>query len=434
MTDSDARLRESERRAAYAILTKRPIQLGIMSGRGFNRLGDLHNKWLLEFLWGTGNLTLQAHRGSYKTTVISLYLAIHTIIAPDETVIYFRKTDINVQEVMRSATKLLELPPMHQLCQMLYGHDYTITKQSATSVTTSLVTRATGAPQILGLGLGTSVTGKHADLVITDDIVTTEDRISPAARRATKYNFNEILNVLNRGGRLINTGTPWHKDDAFVEMAKTSGGIERYDCYHTGLITPKKLAEIKASMEPSLFAANYELRYQAEAERLFDNPGECDFIPGMFEGAKAQVDAAYGGADFTAFTVMRFDRASGHILAAGKLFTGSALDHLDAMVELMRRYGATRIIMETNGDKGFLAREFRRAGIPASGYPERMNKWEKITTYLYGNWDCIRWARSETDTAYLEQILDYNRQAAHDDAPDSAASLVRAVTSVAHVG
>ena len=37
-------------------------------------------------------------------------------------------------------------------------------------------------------------------------------------------------------------------------------------------MTPKKLEEIKKSMTPSLFAANYELRHIASDDVIFDNP------------------------------------------------------------------------------------------------------------------------------------------------------------------
>ena len=37
-----------------------------------------------------------------------------------------------------------------------------------------------GSPQLLGIGMKASITGKHADTVITDDICNITDRISKA--------------------------------------------------------------------------------------------------------------------------------------------------------------------------------------------------------------------------------------------------------------
>ena len=54
-----------------------------------------------------------------------------------------------------------------------------------------------------------------------------------------------------------------------------------------------------------------------------------------------------------------------------------------------------------------------------------MNKHIKIASYLRAAWPGIRILR-QTDPEWLAQILGYAANAAHDDAPDSAASLIRA--------
>ena len=79
---------------------------------------------------------------------------------------------------------------------------------------------------------------------------------------------------------------------------------------------------------------------------------------------------------------------------------------------------------ETNGDKGYLGREIRRAGGSARPYPETMNKYVKISTYLRKWWGNIVFLQG-TDPDYIAQILDYSEDAEHDDAPDSAASVCR---------
>jgi hypothetical protein len=57
-------------------------------------------------------------------------------------------------------------------------------------------------------------------------------------------------------------------------------------------------------------------------------------------------------------------------------------------------------------------------------YPENMNKYLKISTYLYKHWPNIVWIEG-TDPEYLNQIMDYTEDAAHDDAPDGAACIAR---------
>ena len=55
-----------------------------------------------------------------------------------------------------------------------------------------------------------------------------------------------------------------------------------------------------------------------------------------------------------------------------------------------------------------------------------MNKHLKITTYLKNVWQNVIFVRG-TDAEYINQVCDYNENAEHDDAPDSAASAIRRV-------
>ena len=55
------------RRAALELLLTRPAQVARMCG--LDRLTDeLHGKWMQDMLLGTEDMTLLAHRGSFKTT------------------------------------------------------------------------------------------------------------------------------------------------------------------------------------------------------------------------------------------------------------------------------------------------------------------------------------------------------------------------------
>ena len=97
---------------------------------------------------------------------------------------------------------------------------------------------------------------------------------------------------------------------------------------------------------------------------------------------------------------------------------------LPEILSLWEHYRCGTIFCEDNGDKGYLARDLDDLDIPASTYHESQNKHLKISTYLKKVWKQIKWI-PETAPDYLLQITDYTEQAAHDDAPDSAASLVR---------
>ena len=219
---------------------------------GFKDLTTLHNEWLRSFLYSKDDQTLLAHRGSYKTTDLSLFLALHTVISPMENVMFFRKTDDDVTEVIQQSQKILRSGALRDIVRILYERDLVFERETASEIDTNLNTSTKGVPQVVGLGIGTSITGKHADIVVTDDIVNVKDRVSRAEREKTKTQYMELQNVKNRGGRFINTGTPWHKDDAISLMPN----IKRYDCYSTGLIDRETLERLRNSMTDSLFAAN----------------------------------------------------------------------------------------------------------------------------------------------------------------------------------
>ena len=66
-------MKELTRREAIEFLKEKPYKLGHMLG--FKDLTVLHNDWLISMRTTKGDMTLQAHRGSYKTTVDSLLIS-----------------------------------------------------------------------------------------------------------------------------------------------------------------------------------------------------------------------------------------------------------------------------------------------------------------------------------------------------------------------
>lgn len=413
----------SSKKAVLDLLWNEPYKIGHWVG--FKDLTALHNEWLRSFLHEDEDQTLLAHRGSYKTTDLSLFLAIHTVIAPNENVMFFRKTDDDVTEVLIQTQKILRTGCMQQLVRTLYGTDLQLFKENNSEIHTNLCTSTKGVSQVVGLGIGTSITGKHADIVVTDDIVNLKDRISKAERERTKTQYMELQNIKNRGGRFINTGTPWHKEDAISIMPN----VRRYDCYSTGLITREKLEELRLSMSDSLFAANYELKHIADKDAMFQKP-QFTSMKSTLYGGISHVDAAYGGEDGTAFTAFK-EQPDGTLIGIGKRWLRHVDDCLPEICRLQREYRLGSISCERNADKGYLAKELSRNGLIVDTYNERMNKYVKISTYLRRAWPQIKWLE-DTDPEYINEILDYSEFADHDDAPDSAASLLRKLETRVH--
>lgn len=399
------------------LIKHNPIEIGHWVG--FKDLTEMHNEWLKKFLFSKRDMTLQGHRGSYKTTVLSLFFAIHAIIMPNETLLYFRKTGSDVVEIARQSVNILNSGCMHEIVKILYGVDLKLVKATGSEIQTNLSTTIKGTSQIVGLGIGTSITGKHADIVVTDDIVNVNDRISTAERERTKMAYMELQNIKNRGGRFVNTGTPWHKDDCFTLMPDA----EKYDCYSTGLMTDEQVQQIKENMSPSLFAANYELKHIASEDVIFTEPKQGADMSMLKRGtAVAHVDSAFYGEDYTAFTAM--DYVDGKFYVFGKLWRKNVEDCYGDILELYNKFLCGKLYNERNADKGIVARNLKQIGIHTVPYDESFNKHIKIVVFLKMIWKDVVFVEG-TDPEYIEQICDYTEDAAHDDAPDSAACLAR---------
>lgn len=404
-----------DRKNAVEFLVTKPYKLGHMLG--FTKLTELHNDWIIKMIKSQSDETLQAHRGSYKTTCVSIALAIIMVLFPNKRIMFMRKTDTDVKEIVKQVQNILTDPHFQVFVLSIYNVQCKLTVASATEVSTNLTTIVKGSAQLIGMGVGSSLTGKHFDIIFTDDIVNVQDRISKAERDHTKIIYQELQNIKNRGGRIFNTGTPWHKDDAFTLMPEP----ERYDCYQTGLISDEELATIKSSMLSSLFAANYELRHVASEDVIFDDP-QTGADPYLVENGVAHIDAAYGGEDFTAFTVV--NKHEGKFYVFGKCWRKHVDDVEDECIKYYKQFMCGRLFNETNGDKGYLNKSLKAKGVRSVPYHEDMNKFLKITSYLKAVWKNVVFVAG-TDPEYINQICDYNENAEHDDCPDSLASLIR---------
>ena len=293
------------RRAALELLLTHPAQVARLCG--LDRLTDeLHGRWMQEMLTSREDMTLLAHRGSYKTTCLTFAMAAMLLAFPKRNILFMRKTDEDVVEVIRQVKMLLRTDAMRHLSSLIYGAPVDLVKTDMFTVQTTAYAAMKGAPQLLGMGTGSSLTGKHADIVITDDIV-----------------YQELQNIRNPQGRLINTGTPWHPQDAISLMPN----IRRCDCYHTGLLSEGELLRLRRAMTPSLFAANYELKHIAAEDALFGTCPPLDGDPALLQNGLAHVDAAFGGSDYTALTCAR--RHGETIVLYGRLWHKPVMDVLE---------------------------------------------------------------------------------------------------------
>ena len=385
---------------------------------GFTRKTPVYGTWMREMMYGTRDYTLQAFRGSGKTTCLSASLSLKLMLYPNRRMAFLRKTDTDVKEVMAQIQKMLSRDESKLISQSIWGVPVRMLTATQSEITTNLTNDPRGAAQLTGMGINGSLTGKHYDEIFTDDIVNRKDRKSRAEREQTKSVYMELQNIKNRGGRIMNTGTPWHVDDCFSIMPDA----HKWD-YRSipEALTPEDAEHLRERMTPSLWAANYELRHIPSDDVIFTNP-VTGAPQSMVENGECHVDAAYYGEDFTAFTAMT--KHDGKCYVYGRMWRKHVEDVTPLICAEIERLMLGRMYMENNADKGYAAKAFKARGVRVSQYSERENKHIKIVTFLKTAWPDIVFVEG-TDQSYIDQICDYTEDAEHDDAPDSAASLLR---------
>lgn len=405
------------REQAVKFLRNKPAKFGNLLG--FDKLGDIHNGWIKEMAFGTEDHTLQGHRNSYKTTSLSVAIAVIMILRPNKRILFIRKTDDDVKEIVKQVKNILTDEKTIYITSCIYGVTLKLTVENALELSTNLTTDIRGTNQLTGIGCGGSITGKHYDYIFTDDIINVKDRISRAEREKTKAVYQELINIKSlEGGKIFNTGTPWHKDDAFTLMPPA----EKWDYKRTDIISEEEIQKRKDQMSPSLFAANYELRHIASEDVIFENATTGADIQKVTGANFCHIDAAYGGEDTTAFTVCK--KAEGKYYTYGRLWHKAVDDCVDEIISIRKNLLVGKIYCEDNGDKGYLAKNLREKKEKVITYHEDTNKYIKIVTHLKGDWSNVVFVEG-TDQEYIDQILDYNEYAEHDDAPDSLSCMLR---------
>ena len=120
------------RKQAIEFLITKPYKFGHLLG--FTKLSELHNEWILLMLKGKEDFTLQASRGTYKTTCVSIALALQIILLPNMRTLFIRKTDNDIKEVIKQVSKILQDPHTQHFVNAIYGVQLKLNVKSATEI------------------------------------------------------------------------------------------------------------------------------------------------------------------------------------------------------------------------------------------------------------------------------------------------------------
>jgi len=419
----------TERERVANSLLLQPHLLGHLCGK--TKLTPLHDTWI-RWVWDSNEpRALQACRGAYKSTSIAVVGTMRWLLFhPNDRIAIVRKTFTDASDVVDTIRHSFEFPAVQTVTKLMLGQFAKTTMARDGRLRFNFKKTSTPEVSVTAHGLDGSLTGKHYDKILCDDIITLRDRISRAERERVARNIYELAtNIIDPGKGSGWIGTPWHREDGWQIINSFAPLLKFPLAQCPGIFTDEEIEAKRRTTTPFLFNVNYELCLAGDEATLFQDPwyGHWDYT--VKKGVVAHLDAAFGGGDYCAFTIMTpINGPPGGLTTqyqgAGFTYHGNVKDWVPFIVQKCKDYKVTEVFNELNPDKGGTADKLRYQGIKVRNYTENMNKGVKIATYGYDVWKRVRWS-DECDDEYMRQILDYHEGLAPDDAPDSFASLMR---------
>ena len=411
-----------------------PHKLGHMLG--YDKLSPLHGEWIKLFFQYAKFGVLQAHRGSYKTTCGIVGATLLFLCNPAMRLLIVRKNSSLASDVLKTIQKHFETNDVLRL-YMFSRWNLTDAKTGVwSSERTTFAFKQTVTPEssITAAGVGASITGAHFDYIWSDDIVTIEDRYSPAAREWAKAYFRELNNLIDPLGQTRLSGTPWHSADVFSTVEEKYFEDRRFPV-GTVPMPADELTEIIARKDRLPYAewcCNYELRHVQDNDTLgaFETVDvwDCQYCVAFIDPSfsdKTDTDA-------TAVSVVGVNKR-GKILFTGMKLPRSISDEKTRLdiLDFLQRFTPVESVIESQlADTSIFFIDAFRAS--ERRYPVK-NLWtikrqykakhERIAATVIANKPdmCIL---NGTQGDYSLEVSRYYKGAPHDDAPDSLAGAI----------
>ena len=139
----------------------------------------------------------------------------------------------------------------------------------------------------------------------------------------------------------------------------------------------------------------------------------------------AFLDPSFKGGDYTALAFLGEDR-NGKAVAWGYCFkqAWNMSPCIDDCIKLIRKYGPDTFWHEDNSLGTVVEQEYGRRGIHTIGRTSFLNKEDRIYKVAAFTKGSVSLVRSESNSIWIDNVLDYSDDAEHDDGADSLASVV----------
>jgi len=338
-------------------------------------------------------------------------------------------------------------------------------------------------PTVVAVGLTANTTGKHADVVVLDDIVVPNNAYTEEGREKVSSMYSQLASIENPGAKEWVVGTRYHPKDIYdtmINMKETvynedgeiEGEEEVYELFQRVVETDgeflwakqtrpdgksfgfdsKELARIKAKyVDTTQFYAQYynnpntlenaridysKFQYY-ERSRLVNKEGDW-YISDRKLNIFAAIDFAFSlkkKADYTALVVIGVDHQGNYyILDIDRFKTERIVDYFNHIVNSQQKWGFRKLRAEISVAQKTIVQELKDSYIKPNGIPLSIDehnptrhegdKVERIGAILEPKYDNLQvWHYKGGNCQSLEEEL-VMLHPPHDDIKDALANAI----------
>jgi len=286
----------------------------------------------------------------------------------------------------------------------------------------------------IGAGVGSSITGLGASLLVVDDIIKSAKEAYTNHVLEGHYDFyrNTLLSRLETGGIQIVNMTRWADDDLCGRLLKEEDDwtVFKVAMENDGkplcelLMSQEEMDTKKKSMSEEIWFANYQQQILMSSRNLYKN-GFAMFNEWDDKSKRTIImDIADKGSDFVAGISFipngEFYDVMGHFYDSTEL-----ADIEDKVVNWIKSQNANIVFVEANHVGNYFSRNLRKKlsgeGIIIKTFNTVSNKEARIKAGSWWIQEFVRFHKSLKATEFFRQLITFQQDFKankHDDVPD----------------
>ena len=333
---------------------------------GYNKLSKIHEIWCADLKNCNCNRQLLLKpRSTYKTTIYSVADILHKIVNNhDFTCLVISASEEIPKQILTEIKYHIE---KNETFIKVFGSLKSEDRWHQKSIRVTGRTQAIKEDTVSCLGMfSRALVGKHVDMILCDDIVDDNDKISEIKRNATNNFFNELIPVLKDKNSVLRfVGTRHHMDDLYNHIIKnlssefyseveTAINKDTGESNYKDIFTIEDLENIKVQMSYPDFCSQYLNDPLPSESALFTLDSLEFFNINDINLDKLEIyfgiDLALGGTkgDYSSISVVGKDK-NNYLYAIDNItIRQKPLDFIMTIIDYYKLYKPRKIYIETN--------------------------------------------------------------------------------------